>query len=605
MDVVLYLRFSSDKQTEQSIEGQDRVCRAFCESQGYNIIDTYIDRALSASHDVEKRVDFQRMIKDSEKRSFEGVVVYKLDRFARNRYDSATYKAKLKKNGVRVISATEDIKDNPEGILLESVLEGMAEFYSKELSQKVTRGMYETAIKGNSNGGHIPLGYKVENKKLIIDTDTAPAVKKAFEFYASGATIKEICRILNDEGYRASKGKPFSANSFSRILKNEKYIGVYKYGDVRIEGGVPAIISKDIFDKVQERIKDNERAPARAKAQIDYLLSGKVFCGKCGRAMNGDSGTGRNGDKYYYYTCDGKKRLHTCDKKSVGKDLLEETVINYVVKLLTPEVITNLAEIVVEEERKNAETGTLLVSLEKRLSEIDLSISRLLTLVESGAISHSLTERLNTLEREKDEVIIQLSKERHRISPISEKTVSYWFQTLKNNYKNDPDSKRSLIDALVNSIYVYDTPTKPYIDIVLNYNPKETKKITLNDFSGAPTVSDLNRNGAPTKKHPIFRVLFCCCSVQGSELESQKRSYSLFFYFSRLSISASPKFSISAMEHQQKSIRFFGCFFAAVPFKEANLKDEKEAIHFYSVLLGFLFWHHASLSVPCFHFGAL
>ena len=133
MDVVLYLRYSSDRQNEQSIEGQMRVCKQYCEANGYNITDMYIDRATSAFHDTEKRLEFQRMIKDSDKHLWNAVIVYKLDRFARNRYDSATYKAKLKKNGVRVVSATENISDNPEGVILESVLEGMAEFYSKEL----------------------------------------------------------------------------------------------------------------------------------------------------------------------------------------------------------------------------------------------------------------------------------------------------------------------------------------------------------------------------------------------------------------------------------------------------------------------------------------
>ena len=165
MDVVLYMRYSSDRQTEQSIEGQNRVCMEFCKRQGYNVVGKYIDRATSAFKDTEKRAEFNRMIKDSDKQMWQGVIVYKLDRFARNRYDSATYKARLKKNGIKVISATENISDNPEGIILEAVLEGMAEFYSKELSQKISRGMRESAYKCHSIGGHIPLGYKIVDKK--------------------------------------------------------------------------------------------------------------------------------------------------------------------------------------------------------------------------------------------------------------------------------------------------------------------------------------------------------------------------------------------------------------------------------------------------------
>ena len=193
MDVVLYMRYSSDRQTEQSIEGQQRVCTEFCKAQGYNIVGKYIDRATSAFKDTSKRVSFNKMIKDSDRQQWQAVVVYKLDRFARNRYDSATYKSRLKKNGVKVISATENISDNPEGIILEAVLEGMAEFYSKELSQKINRGMTETAYKGNSCGGQIPLGYKVVNKKLVIDEPNAEIVKESFARYANGESVADIC----------------------------------------------------------------------------------------------------------------------------------------------------------------------------------------------------------------------------------------------------------------------------------------------------------------------------------------------------------------------------------------------------------------------------
>ena len=157
-NVVLYLRYSSDKQSEQSIEGQRHICEDFCRRNDYQIVGEYIDRALSASKETDKRLEFNRMIGDSAKGKWQAVVVYKLDRFARNRYDSATFKARLRKNGVKVISATEQISDSPEGIILESVLEGMAEFYSAELSQKVTRGMNETAMKGNNCGGITPHG---------------------------------------------------------------------------------------------------------------------------------------------------------------------------------------------------------------------------------------------------------------------------------------------------------------------------------------------------------------------------------------------------------------------------------------------------------------
>jgi DNA invertase Pin-like site-specific DNA recombinase len=189
-NAVIYARYSSHNQNEQSIEGQLRICYEYAKRNGYTVIGEYIDRALTGKTD--SRPDFQRMIDDSAKHQFQFVIVYKLDRFARNRYDSAVYKRKLKLNGVRVLSAEESIGDNPESIILEAVLEASAEYYSVDLSQKITRGMTDSAMKGGGVGGRVPVGYKSENKKLVLNPDTAPLVKWAFEQYAAGMPMKEI-----------------------------------------------------------------------------------------------------------------------------------------------------------------------------------------------------------------------------------------------------------------------------------------------------------------------------------------------------------------------------------------------------------------------------
>ena len=159
--IVIYARYSSDRQTEQSIEGQLRACHEYAERNDYVVIREYIDRAISGTTD--NRLEFLRMIEDSKRRDFEFVLVYQLDRFSRSRYDSANYKMKLKKNGVRVLSARENISDDASGILMESVLEGMAEYYSAELSQKVKRGRRETLSKKLFAGGITPYGYRIEN----------------------------------------------------------------------------------------------------------------------------------------------------------------------------------------------------------------------------------------------------------------------------------------------------------------------------------------------------------------------------------------------------------------------------------------------------------
>ena len=256
MTGVIYARYSSDNQREESIEGQLRECKEFAEKNDITILGTYIDRALSAKTD--NRPDFQRMIKDSEKNMFDVVLVWKLDRFARNRYDSAHYKSILKRNGVKVISATEIISQGAEGILLESLLEGYAEYYSAELSEKVIRGMKENALKCKYNGGTLPIGYVIdENKNFRIDSLVAPVVLDAFKRYDEGYTMKEIVDYLKLKGVRTKKNGEISINSLTRMLHNRKYIGEYKYRDVVVPDGIPAIVSKDLFDRVQEKLAKN------------------------------------------------------------------------------------------------------------------------------------------------------------------------------------------------------------------------------------------------------------------------------------------------------------------------------------------------------------
>lgn len=230
MNVVIYARYSSDRQTEQSIEGQLKECYEYARRNGYTIVGEYIDRAISGTTD--HRPEFLRMIADGDKKLFQAVLVYQLDRFARNRYDSATYKAKLKKNGIRVLSARENISDDASGVLMEAVLEGMAEYYSVELSQKIRRGMDINAEKCLSTGGNLALGFRVDSEKHIqIDPDTAPVVQKIFEMYASGQSMADIIRYLNANQIKTSYGNEFNKNSINRILRNKRYIGVYTYRD--------------------------------------------------------------------------------------------------------------------------------------------------------------------------------------------------------------------------------------------------------------------------------------------------------------------------------------------------------------------------------------
>lgn len=505
MDVVLYMRYSSDRQTEQSIEGQDRVCMEFCKAQGYTVIEKYIDRSTSAYHDSTKRHEFQRMIADSEKHQWQGIVVYKLDRFARNRYDSAIYKAKLKKNGVRVISATENISDNPEGVLLESVLEGMAEFYSKELAQKIARGMNETALKCNSCGGGIPLGYKIVDKKYVIEPVTAEYVKTAFKMYADGSTVADIYNVFNNKGWRTSTGGVFNKSSFRRMFNNEKYIGVYKYKDVRIEGGVPAIIDKEVWDLVQKRLGENAQAPARGKAVTDYLLSQKLFCGHCGGHMDGVSGTSRTGERHHYYACYEKINHKGCTKKNIRKDVIERAVVQAAMGILDEETIDYLADLTVKANDEELKNNTMLPEYRKRIRDIDRSINRLLNLVEEGADSSALAQRLNSLEKEKRTVEKQLLKEEHTITRLDKAQVVYWLEKFTNGDIEDFDFRRRITDMLVNRVWVFDKPDgDTELEIAFNLTGEPKKKITLSDLKSALKGSYLGACVPPAETEYLF-----------------------------------------------------------------------------------------------------
>lgn len=229
-------------------------CYEYARRNGYTVVGEYIDRAISGTTD--HRPEFLRMIADGDKKLFQAVLVYQLDRFARNRYDSATYKAKLKKNGIRVLSARENISDDASGVLMEAVLEGMAEYYSVELSQKIRRGMDINAEKCLSTGGNLALGFRVDSEKHIqIDPDTVPVVQKIFEMYASGQSMADIIRYLNANHIKTSYGNEFNKNSLNRILRNKRYIGVYTYRGTETPDGLPRMqqLEKDLNEEANRK----------------------------------------------------------------------------------------------------------------------------------------------------------------------------------------------------------------------------------------------------------------------------------------------------------------------------------------------------------------
>jgi len=455
MNLVFYGRYSNSGQSEQSIEGQRKVCYEFAERNGYKIIGEYIDRALTGTSD--NRPEFLRMIADSAKRQFSGALVYQLDRFARNRYDSATYKAKLKKNGVKVLSARENISDDASGVLMEAVLEGMAEYFSRELSQKVKRGMQLSAQKCEFTGSGVPLGYKIVDKKFVIDDDTAPIVKRIFEMYLAGSPMADIIRYLNENGVKTSRGNEFNKNSIRLILTNRKYLGIYRYMDIEIPGGVPQIIDDTTFEQAQILLDKNKKAPARAKAVDEhYLLTTRLFCGHCQAAMTGVSGTSATGGKIYqYYACVTQKRKGDCKKKAVQKTPIEDLVVSSILAALNSDYIDTIARKVAELSVKEGNTDTL-KRLTRLLKENDEATENLVKAIESGKAVDVLSAQIEKRQAERADLEAQLAHEKMLRPTLTYDEVRFFFEKFKKGDANDIAYRTALVDTFIDKIYVYD-----------------------------------------------------------------------------------------------------------------------------------------------------
>ncbi len=456
---VIYARYSSSNQREESIEGQIRENTAYANKHGIEIVGTYIDRALSGKTD--NRPEFKRMIKDSAKKNFDVVIVWKLDRFSRDRYDSAFYKVALKKNGVRVVSATESISAGAEGVLMETMLEGLAQYYVLELAEKVNRGMKENALKSMFNGGVIPLGFCVDKEKHYqIDEKTAPLIRELFQRYASGESMADIVEDLNAKGIRTARGNRFNKNSLTRIFSNRKYIGEYRYKDVVTPNAFPALVSEELFERVAARLAKNKHATGKAKAPEPYLLTTKLFCGTCKTMMIGDSANKPNGTIYRYYKC-AASRQHKCNRKAVRKEWIEELVIQLVLSRLNDEKTVNrIADDVID---LLHEENAVIPVMEAQLREVRSRIDNIMASIEKGVVTRTTKARLEELEAEEDKLLTSLQLEQAKVPKITKGMILFLLDKFRQMDMRVLKNREKLIDSLVKAIILYDDRVLIYL----------------------------------------------------------------------------------------------------------------------------------------------
>jgi len=450
---VIYARYSEGpNQTEASIEGQVRECKEYAKRNGIRIINVYSDSKHTGTND--NRAEFQKMLRDSRRGGFSVVVVWKIDRFGRNRAEMAQNKALLKLQGVKVVSAKEYIPDSPEGIILESVLEGMAEYYSANLSQNIKRGMKENALHCKSNGSGKSLGYIVDKDGYFeIEPNEATIVKTIFQKYDEGMKIADIWREIVASGAKTKRGKDFTQYGISRVLSNRAYIGEYRYGDIVTPGGMPRIIDDDLFNRVQER---------RALSKKEWL----------------------------------------------------ETEVTRITRddILNKETIEFIADRVVEIQRQEQEDKSILRYYEQQLRDTQSAINNIMKAIEAGIITSSTKSRLFELEEQKS--IIEGEIEREKIiTPVIEKEqVIFSLERFFGGDINNKEYQRNIIDMFVNKVILYDNK------IIITYNISSQNEISVDvveqaAFAALDECSSKLSLAPPAGACPCTQFRFTLCKA--------------------------------------------------------------------------------------------
>lgn len=461
---VIYARYSSHSQREESIEDQVRVCEKAAREAGDEIVRVYSDKAVSGTTD--RRDEFLRMVDDSERGGWEKVYVYKTDRFARNRFDSAIYKSKLKKNGARVVAAAEHIPEGADGILLESVLEGMAEYYSANLAQNIKRGMDGNAERCHWNG--VPVyGYDPgPDGRYVVNPVEAEVVRTMFRMAADGSPLADICRAVKP--HRTRKGNDFSVAVVSKMLRKEKYVGVYEFSGFRKEGGMPAIVDRNTFLRVQRRLDSHTRKPRDERAV--YALTGKVY-DDAGNRYRGNSGRSETGRKYTYYRCQETGA-------TIPQDVLEAAVADAVAEAVRDDATVDVIVDLVLAAQEAAETGERdeAAALERRLKDNGRERDKLIDFAMKVGSDDKMAARMEELRREAGELEVEL-REVAKGAPVLERDhVVFWLQELRK--EKDP---RKLVDSFVSRVVI----SADYVLVEFNIaeNPRSN-----GEFCGFPVV---------------------------------------------------------------------------------------------------------------------
>ena len=496
---VLYLRYSSESQTENSIEGQRRECGAYAKQKGIQVIGEYIDRAKTGMSD--ERPDFQRMIRDSFSKDFGNVIVWKSDRFARDMADAINYQRKLMDNGVKLLSVTEPNLEGPIATLMNSISLGMNQYYSEELSVKVKRGVRENVINGKQIGGKPPFGYDYDGEgHYVVNPIEGPIISDVFRMYGiEKKSIFEIVRTLNQEGKRQKNGNPITHGLLERSLKSEKYVGVLKCEGARNEDAIPPLVDRALWEKCQERRKKRAHSRYRKRNTDDaYWLSGKVYCEECGGLLRGEAGTSSTGKVYTYYKCENAKH-HKCSLKPIPKNELEEEVASDLLAILSETKFARpIANAICEMQGKGSPA---LESIQKRLGQVEKEIHNVMTAIKMGIITDSTKEELLKLESEKKELEKRKDEESLGQRRFTREQIEMALKVLAGKSISDVRQRRALLETFVDKITIGKDGNVTITWDIFGYNPGDVEGLT-----NAINVRISERIARHRKLHGAIRV---------------------------------------------------------------------------------------------------
>lgn len=519
----IYARYSSTAQNDASIEQQVEECVKYARENNLTIIATYEDRAISGRTD--RRPGFQKMIRAAERREFQVLLAYKSNRISRNMQSALNYEKRLTDAGVRVVYCKEDFGDNAAGRFMLRMMMNMNQFYVENMSEDIRRGLQDRAAKGKVVGG-IPYGYrKGADGKYEIDETAAPIVREIFQRYINDESLADIRRDLNRRGILTRQKKPWSKNSFTGILNNERYTGSFVYADTRMEDIVPAIIEKGVYAMAQEKMKAEKIVRKRHRGNRDYLLTGKLFCGYCLAPMVGMSGRGRHGEEHYYYSCQTRRNTHACKKENVRKDDIELEVVKAVQHcVLNESTVLWIADHVMAAAKRFQEESRL-PEYEDRLREVKKQLRNVVHAIEMGVAVEELRDRMDELQEEKQTLSGLIEIEKIAVKEYDMVSVIGYLEDIQKGDPNDKDFQYAIIRDFICAVYLFDDHFKLMVDFT-----GQNKTVSI-PFSTTEIASESSSNGFAQSLFNPTKTVLDEPSTHVSSIKFTGRGFVITWYF--------------------------------------------------------------------------